>query len=313
MAGGGSRRAGATEDVKIGTGNVFAALETLKKKKKKPASDKAGAKGGSRAAKGQEPPAPKPAVFWAPAPLTTKSWADVEDDDDDDYFATTAPPPRPVWGDAAAKDRAAPAVEEEMESEDDGLDDEVDDDAEDEHEHEAKDAVPAETTVKNVVAPPVPPKDTERQLSKKELKKKELAELDAVLAELGLGASSNSNQDETDGKKGADQVAGEKKEDAPAPLETKNSKKKKSKKDKSPKEPKEAQDQVDGSEEADEDTVAVDVKERIKKVASMKKKKSSKEMDTAAKIAASEAAARSARLAAAKKKEKNHYNQHPVR
>ncbi|GJN35874.1 hypothetical protein PR202_gb24687 [Eleusine coracana subsp. coracana] len=299
MAGGGSRRAGATEDVKIGTGNVFAALETLKKKKKKPASDKAGTKGGSRAAKGQEPPAPKPAVFWAPAPLTTKSWADVEDDDDDDYFATTAPPPRPVWGDAAAaKDRAAPAVEEvgdpqqpvvtgyhgskatsvplEMESEDDGLDDEVDDDAEDEHEHEAKDAVPAETTVKNVVAPPVPPKDTERQLSKKELKKKELAELDAVLAELGLGASSNSNQDETDGKKGADQVAGEKKEDAPAPLETKNSKKKKSKKDKSPKEPKEAQDQVDGSEEADEDTVAVDVKERIKKVASMKKRSRAK-------------------------------------
>ncbi|KAG0520661.1 hypothetical protein BDA96_08G093200 [Sorghum bicolor] len=38
-------------------------------------------------------------LFWAPAPLTTKSWADVEDDDDDDYFATTAPP-RPVWGTA---------------------------------------------------------------------------------------------------------------------------------------------------------------------------------------------------------------------
>jgi hypothetical protein len=33
----------------------------------------------------------KPEVVWAPAPLTTKSWADVEDDDDDDYFATTAP------------------------------------------------------------------------------------------------------------------------------------------------------------------------------------------------------------------------------
>lgn len=113
MAGGGSRRAGGAEDVKIGTGNVFAALETLKKKKKKPAADKAGSKGGSRGAKGQEPPAPKPEVFWAPTPLTTKSWADVEDDDDDDYFATTAPPPRPVWGDgAAAKGRAAAAVEE---------------------------------------------------------------------------------------------------------------------------------------------------------------------------------------------------------
>jgi hypothetical protein len=101
MAGGGIRRAGATEEAKIGTGNVFAALETLKKKKKKPAADKAGAKG-------QEPP--KTELYWAPTPLTTKSWADVEDDD---YFATTAPPPRPVWGDAAAaKDRAAPALEE---------------------------------------------------------------------------------------------------------------------------------------------------------------------------------------------------------
>jgi hypothetical protein len=110
MAGGGSRRAGAAEEAKIGTGNLFAALETLKKKKKKPATDKAGAKG-SRAAKGQEPP--KPEVYWPPTPLTTKSWADVEDDDDDDYFATTAPPPRPVWGDGgAAKDRAAPALEE---------------------------------------------------------------------------------------------------------------------------------------------------------------------------------------------------------
>jgi len=37
MAGGGSRRAGAAEEPRIGSGNVFAALETLKKKKKKPA------------------------------------------------------------------------------------------------------------------------------------------------------------------------------------------------------------------------------------------------------------------------------------
>lgn len=88
----------------------------------------------------------------------------------------------------------------EIESEDDGLDDEVDDDADEDHEHEADDAVPAEPTVKNAAAPPAPPKDTERQLSKKELKKKELAELDAVLAELGLGTSSNSTQDESNGK-----------------------------------------------------------------------------------------------------------------
>jgi len=314
MAGGGSRRAGAAEEPRIGSGNVFAALETLKKKKKKPAADK-GAKPAAR--EGER----KPEVFWAPAPLTAKSWADVEDDDDDDYFATTAPPPRPVWGndrrDDAKDQRDAPALEEEIESEDDGLDDEVD--ADEEHEHEAEDAVPAEPTVKNTAVPPAPPKDTERQLSKKELKKKELAELDAALAELGLGTPANSTQDESNGKKGADQVVdGEKKEDALAPPESKSTKKKKSKKDKSSKESKEAQDQGNGSEEAagaepDEDTASVDVKERIKKVASMKKKKSSKEMDAAAKIAASEAAARSARLAAAKKKEKSHYNQQPLR
>ncbi|CAN6340816.1 unnamed protein product [Urochloa humidicola] len=315
MAGGGSRRAGAAEEPKIGTGNVFAALERLKKKKKKPAAG--GGKGAKPAAE-----EPKPEVFWAPAPLTTKSWADVEDDDDDDYFATTAPPPRPVWGNDhrnGAKDpRDAPALEEEVLSEDDGLDDEVEDDADEEHEHEAEDAVPAEPTVNNAAAPPAPPKDTERQLSKKELKKKELAELDAILTELGLGAPSNSTQDESNGKKDADQVTdGEKKGDAPAP-ENKSSKKKKSKKDKSSKDSKEAQEQGNGSEEAagaepDEDTASVDVKERIKKVASMKKKKSSKEMDAAARIAASEAAARNARLAAAKKKEKSHYNQQPMR
>ena len=105
----------AAEEPKIGSGNVFAALETLKKKKKKPAAaDKAAAK--PAAARDREE-GPKPEVFWAPAPLTAKSWADVDDDDDDDYFATTAPPPMPVWGDAAHRDAAkeqhtAPALEE---------------------------------------------------------------------------------------------------------------------------------------------------------------------------------------------------------
>ena len=51
--------------------------------------------------------------------------------------------------------------------------------------HDAED-IPAEPAIKTVVALAAPPKDTERQLSKKEMKKKELAELDVVLAELGL-------------------------------------------------------------------------------------------------------------------------------
>lgn len=44
------------------------------------------------------------------------------------------------------------------------------------------------------------PKDTDRQLSKKELKKKELAELDAVLAELGYPTSEPSGQEDPHGK-----------------------------------------------------------------------------------------------------------------
>lgn len=313
MAGGGNRRGAGTEEVRIGTGNVFAALETLKKKKKKPAKKEA-------------PEAVKPEVVWAPAPLTSKSWADVEDEDDDDYFATTAPL-RPVWEtqkeDAAAghdDDKEHSALEQEIESEDDSLDDEVDPAAEDEDEHEAEDSVPSEQAVQKAVVPVAPPKDTDRQLSKKELKKKELEELDAVLAELGISdKSNNATQYETNGKKTTGQAAdGEKKEDAPAPAESKTSKKKKAKKDKSAKEAKETQDQNDVVEDAadaepEEDGAAVDVKERIKKVASMKKKKSSKELDAAAKIAASEAAARRAKLAAAKKKEKTHYNQQPLR
>ena len=98
---GGGRRGGAAEEVKLNTGNVFAALESLKKKKKgdkgKAAGSSSRKKHGEGAAQQQEPPQKE--LFWAPAPLTTKSWADVEDDDDDDYFATTAPP-RPVWGTA---------------------------------------------------------------------------------------------------------------------------------------------------------------------------------------------------------------------
>lgn len=78
MVGGGSRK---DESVVLNSTNVFAALGSLKKKKK---SDK------SKSGKSQTEPEKE--VYWAPAPLTVKSWADVDDEDDDDYFATTAPP-----------------------------------------------------------------------------------------------------------------------------------------------------------------------------------------------------------------------------
>ncbi|KAI5680617.1 hypothetical protein M9H77_01844 [Catharanthus roseus] len=93
MVGGGNRK----DDLVISNTNVFAALGTLRKKKK---SDKDGknksSSGGSSSAHKQERKEAEPLVFWAPAPLTAKSWADVDDEDDDDYYATTAPP-QSVW------------------------------------------------------------------------------------------------------------------------------------------------------------------------------------------------------------------------
>ena len=132
-----------------------------------------------------------------------------------------------------------------------------------------------------------------------------------------------SQEKKEEDKKGELNGDGEKKDNAPT--ESKNAKKKKKRDKLSSKEVKESHDLPDSSdaangleeaaagEQVEEETPAVDMKERLKKMASGKKKKSTKEMDGAARAAASEAAARSARLAAAKKKEKNHYNQQPVR
>ncbi|KAK6945011.1 hypothetical protein RJ641_026113 [Dillenia turbinata] len=343
MVGGGGRK---DDSLVINSTNVFAALGTLRKKKKsdKESSSSASKKGSSK----KQEKEPEPQVFWAPTPLNTKSWADVDDDDDDDYYATTAPPPS-VWGASAApaegkaKEGPTPIEDnseiaqniqnvhhEESESEEEGID-EVDDDVdeEQEQEHEPELPVEQEPVSKKPAEAPLPPKDTERQLSKKELKKKGLEELDAVLAELGL--NTNSGQDESrepplalpgsELEKKAENGEAEKKDSTAG--EGKSTKKKK-KKDKSAKEAKDPQGQPDVQDvgngtmeiaetEKGEDISSVDVKERLKKMASIKKKKSSKEMDAAAKAAASEAAARSLRLAAAKKKEKNHYNQQPVR
>jgi hypothetical protein len=83
----------------------------------------------------------------------------------------------------------------EIESEDEEHDDEAEDGAEDEAEQEVE---AADLALKKA---PAAPKETERQLSKKELKKKELAELDAVLAELGISENpSEAVQDGSNGK-----------------------------------------------------------------------------------------------------------------
>jgi len=86
----------------------------------------------------------------------------------------------------------------ESESDDEGLD-EVDDDNEEEHDNEPEVPVEKEPIVKKLAEVSLVHKDPERQLSKKELKKKELAELDAVLAELGYAKSEGSGQDDSRG------------------------------------------------------------------------------------------------------------------
>lgn len=76
----------------------------------------------------------------------------------------------------------------ETEGDEDGEgEDEVDDEVEEEAENESgaaqrTDEIPSKP---DVVVPPVS-REPERQLSKKEIKKKELADLEAVLAEFGL-------------------------------------------------------------------------------------------------------------------------------
>ncbi|XP_022865915.1 uncharacterized protein LOC111385732 [Olea europaea var. sylvestris] len=95
MVGGNRREEGSFT---VSNTNVFAALESRRKKKKSDKEKIVGkaSKSASKAGKSKEPEEEKPPVFWAPAPLTAKSWADVDDEDDDDYYATTAPP-QSLW------------------------------------------------------------------------------------------------------------------------------------------------------------------------------------------------------------------------
>ncbi|KAL0327571.1 UNVERIFIED_CONTAM: hypothetical protein Sangu_1835100 [Sesamum angustifolium] len=327
MVGGGNRRDEGS--FTVSNTNVFAALESLRKKKKSD-KDKATSKGGksmSKAAGKSKEAEEEKQVFWAPAPLTVKSWADVDDEDDDDYYATTAPP-QAIWGGSGvnkAEETQKPDPVEESESEDELLD-EGDDDGEEEHDHEPEVQEQAEPMVQKPLEVSPAPKETERQLSKKERRKKELAELEAILADFGVNPKEKAEDESSDVTKNKkeEQLNGDAEKKDSVPAESKSAKKKK-KKDKASKELKEPQDQPNssdvpngkeesaGTEQLEEDASAVDVKGRLKKVASAKKKKSNKEMDSGAKAAAMEAAARSAKLAAAKKKEKNHYNQQPMR
>ncbi|KAK4795665.1 hypothetical protein SAY86_027991 [Trapa natans] len=325
MGGGGSRRD--ERSFAINNGNVFAALEILRKKKKsdKYKASRSSSKATTKTALKDLEVAP---VFWAPAPLNNKSWADVDDDDDDDYYATAEPlqtawaePPQCKEQDSTFDEASAISIlsllryidcmlfgaiyhclsphKSRYSSEEDILDEgdeDIEEDIEEEHDHEIEVPILPEPVSQKPVCTYIATKETERQLSKKERKKKELAELEALLADFAV---KDDDQDESVVKILADFCHGKKdkssskeaKEDVLCGPKTKTT-------------PEPAE---------EEDSTSVHVKERLKKLASLKKKKSSKEMDAAARAASQEAATRSAELAAAKKKEKNHYNQQPLR
>lgn len=72
-------------------------------------------------------------------------------------------------------------------------------DEEQEHETEVQVHPEPEPEVKKAPEVPAPPKEAERQLSKKERKKKELAELEALLADFGVAPKEDNGQDASKG------------------------------------------------------------------------------------------------------------------
>ncbi|KAJ7569013.1 hypothetical protein O6H91_01G057400 [Diphasiastrum complanatum] len=331
MVGGGSRKDNGLPA--ISSTNIFAALESRRRKSSKKRLEKSSSKGAevNKGNGNQGEQAEEPAPFWAPSPVTVTSWADVEDDDD--YYATTAPPPwaseKPAEILEAHKDGLSQGEESEG---DEDAEDEGEDDLEEDAEVEAADTVSVEQLSLIPTAPSTPVvREPERQLSKRELKKKELAELDAVLAELGLSKKPEDGNDPSPVEEKKLEVNTDEngeielKGNSHLLTESKSSKRRKAKREKSFKEVKdgdvptsvevetETKDEENGVDTGEAASVPADPKEVLKKLASLKKKRSMKDSDAAAKAAAAEASARAAKLAAAKKKEKNHYNQQPVR
>lgn len=314
VGGGGKRDEGLPA---ISSTNIFSALESRRKKKRLDKDQK-----GSSSSSASNVSAQPALQSWAPTSVSVTSWADCEEDDDD-YFAMPALPPLP---DQELETSHDGSQEEEEEEEDmsHGEESEGDEDVEEGNEENEEPKCPRTNELAadvNAIPPaPVAAREPDRQLSKKQLKMKELAELEAVLAELGLNQEDKKEAVEVAETKGVDAIASVngKEEPGSAMAESKSSKRRKAKREKSCKE--ESVEETDGlskDESAVEDVEAsaapVDRSEMLKKLSSMKKKKPFKENDSAAKAAAAEAAARAVKLAAAKKKEKTHYNQQPVR
>eukprot|EP00656_Telonema_subtile_P002888 TRINITY_DN11322_c0_g1_i1.p1 TRINITY_DN11322_c0_g1~~TRINITY_DN11322_c0_g1_i1.p1 ORF type:complete len:261 (-),score=105.48 TRINITY_DN11322_c0_g1_i1:214-996(-) len=146
----------------VATSNLFASLldDDSKKKKKKEKEKKVVSK------------EPEPLKSLSPMPSAPINWADCADSDDDMFGSSPA-----KWGDEMTEE--APAAEAEEEEADEEEEEEADEEVQEEEEEEPE----AELTIRSRVAKPAA---EEKQLSKKELKRLEMEELDKALEELGL-------------------------------------------------------------------------------------------------------------------------------
>ncbi|KAH7438812.1 hypothetical protein KP509_04G032300 [Ceratopteris richardii] len=315
----------------ISTTNVFAALERKKSNKRKSGKEKQK----SHDSVGSASPGVPGAWIVRPLPLT--SWADVEEDDD--FLMSPLPPLPSLTNELPGADH--PEEEDQQRGDDhviissdkdesEGCEEEEEEEEGNEENKEPQRFGSSEPNFnsKKAYGRNFGAKEPERQLSKKELKKKGLAELEATLTELGFNQNIEEGSLEVSARKEAHSKGhGEK---GSVPSESKSSRRRRPKKGKPL--PKEGGDETDDNDfltskedeassalEKDASCASQDTearpgdKNKVTNKLSAVKKKKSKDSDSAAKAAAAEAAVRAAKIAAAKRKEKAHYNQHPVR
>ncbi|CAD7697893.1 unnamed protein product [Ostreobium quekettii] len=188
--------------------NAFAALEVRKAKKKKARESERKKKGGRGAAGGQDSLQLEREIFSRPQ-LNVSNWADC-DDDEDDFDAGVGPEaaedPSTGHKDANQEDghdseeeidlekefgvELGPEGEAEADAEAENLTENGEDDAGEDGEAQEQEPLPTYNRSESNLG---------RQLSKKELKKKEMAELEAMLAEMGI-APDESSKKEGDGE-----------------------------------------------------------------------------------------------------------------
>jgi len=302
--------------------NAFAALEVRKAKKKKAKESDKKKKSGKEAARKEDTLQLEREIFSRPQ-LNVSNWADC-DDEDDDFDPASQPG---AGGDTSACGNGHPQddgheSEEEIDLEKEfgvelgpeaepevenaaGVDDGVEGQAKSDGDEVQEQVVSTQQRNESRGAPP------ERTMSKKEIKKKEMEELDAMLAELGI-APDDSGKKEVNGESSGlkrkksrrknlsiDAGPAENKAEPLNPLNTND--------DSQPSATQEEQEESTQEEGVLDPEVAKPLKPRLSS-----KKKSQKKLagSAAAVAAAAEARARSKKKG---KKDTSHYNQAPTR